>query len=158
MNALLTVLNPSAEGIMVAVYYGVCALVIIVSLIIIASLKRKQKKELSAETVKKHCLKAKKIAEKMLDDGKGMNFLLGATNLLNLSKSLANASWYAFQIYEEKKDLLFEGIANSLDGVSSELAIDSEMGFVPQEAYEADVKKALEALDSAIAKVDSLNK
>lgn len=157
MNALLTILNPSAEGIMLAVYYGVCALVIIVALIITASLKRKQKKELSGEAVKKHCLKAKKIAEEMLDDGNGTNLLLGSTKLLNLSKSVANASWYAFQIYEEKRDLLFEGIANSLDSISSELSADSEMGFVPKEAYLEDVKKTIEALDAAIAKVDSVN-
>ena len=153
---LLTATTFSADGIILAVYYGVCVLLIIVGIIVTAALKRKTKKELNATTVKKYCLKAKKVADEMLDDSASENFLLGATKLGNLSKSVANASWYAFQIYELKRDLIFEGIASNLDRLATELANDSEIGYVPFETYKEDVEKAVESLTAIIEKLESL--
>ena len=75
-------------------------------------------------------LKAKKYAEEILDDGrhKGAHMLLGSTKLAHLSGYIADAAWYAFQIVNAKKDIVFEGIANALDVLASDISTASENG------------------------------
>ena len=130
---MLNVLLMSSEGIRLCLEYGLCLLIIVAALIAIGFLKRKTKKEMRAETVKKSCLKAIRYAETMLGDGghKSTHMLLGSTKLAHLSAHIADAAWYAFQIVHAKKDIVFEGIANGLDVLSSDLATESENGYVP---------------------------
>ena len=97
----------SAEQIKLVIYYGVIAAVIVVTIIVMGIIRRKTKSELRPEKVKKACVKAKKYAEEILasSEHKGSHALLGATKLANLSKYVANAAWYGFQIVSEKKDI-----------------------------------------------------
>ena len=150
----------SAETIKLLLYYGIIALVIIATLIVMGILRRKTKNELRPEKIKKACLKAKKYAEEVLASGehKGTHALLGATKLATLSKHVANAAWYGFQIVGEKKDIVIEGIANELDVLATELANESADGYVPAADYEKDVKKAMEVLDAVVVKLDVLMK
>ena len=148
----------SADTIKLLLYYGVIIVVIVAALIVMGLLRRKTKSELRPEKVKKACLKAKKYAEGILASGehKGSHALLGATKLAALSKHIANAAWYGFQIVGEKKDIVIEGIANELDGLATEISNESADGYVPAEAYEKDVQKALDALNGIIAKLDGI--
>lgn len=155
---MLNVLLMSSEGIRLCLEYGLCLLIIVVALIAIGFLKRKTKKEMRAETVKASCLKAIKYAQSVLDDGehKGTHMLLGSTKLAHLSAYIADAAWYAFQIVQAKKDIVFEGIASGLDTLASELATESENGYIPANEYEAWVKKAIAELQAAVAKLDTI--
>lgn len=148
----------SSEGIRLCLEYGLCLVIIVVALIAIGFLKRRTKKEMRAETVKKSCLKAKAYAEEILNDGehKGAHMLLGSTRLAHLSAHVSDAAWYAFQIVNVKKDIVFEGIANALDVLASELATEAENGYIPVKEYEACIKKAIAELNSAVAKLDTL--
>lgn len=136
-------------------YYGGCILVIIVALIVMGAMKSKTKKELRPATVKKSCVKAKVVAEKILADNKNVKVLAGA-RLLQLNKYVASAFWYAFQIADVKKDLVFEGIASSLDALSSELVKEANNGYMSEEEYETHVRNAIGVLNANIEKINSL--
>ena len=148
----------SAEQIKLVIYYGVIAAVIVVTIIVMGIIRRKTKSELRPEKIKKACVKAKKYAEGILASGehKGSHALLGATKLANLSKYVANAAWYGFQIVGVKKDIVIEGIANSLDGTATMLHNEAEDGYVPASAYEDYVNQAIQALEGNIAKLDEI--
>ncbi len=150
----------SGEAIKLILYYGIIFAVILLTLAVMGVIRRKTKSELNPEKVKKACLKAKKYAENILASGesKGTHALLGATKLMNLSKHIANAAWYAFQIVSEKKDIVIEGIANALDALATEISDESADGYVPASVYEKDVQKAIEELDGIVVKLDALTK
>lgn len=141
-------------------YYGVIVAVIVVTLIVMGVLRRKTKSELRPEKIKKSCMKAKKYAEDILASGehKGAHALLGATKLSALSKHIANAAWYGFQIVGEKKDIVIEGISNELDALATDMSNEAADGYVPADVYENDVKKAISALDAIIEKLDGIIK
>ena len=144
------------ELVKLAIYYGIIAVVIIVTIIIMGVLRRRTKSQLRPEKIKKACLKAKKYAEDILASGehKGTHALLGAGKLSNLSKHVANAAWFGFQIVGEKKDIVIEGIANELDALATDMSNEAADGYVPAAVYENDVQKAISTLDGIIAKLD----
>lgn len=150
----------TAETVKLLLYYGIMVLIIVAALIIMGVLRRKTKSELRPEKIKKACLKAKKYAEDILASGehKGTHALLGATKLANLSKHVANAAWYGFQLVGAKKDIVIEGIANELDALATEMSNEAADGYVPAAAYESDVKKAISSLDAVIVKLDVIIK
>ena len=136
-------------------HYGICLLVILIALSVMAVLKNKTKKELRPATVKKSCVKAKVIAEKVLADKKNLKVLAGA-RLLKLNKYVANSFWYAFQIADTKKNLVFEGISSTLDSLSSQLVKEANNGYITEEEYEAQVRNAIDVLNSVVEKINSL--
>ena len=152
MTNMLLMSTRTADALL---HYGVCVLVILIALIVMGIMKNKTKKELRPDTVKKSCVKAKVVAEKVLADKKNLKVLAG-TRLLKLNKYVANAFWYAFQIADTKKDLVFEGLASKLDALSSELVKEANNGYITEEEYEMNVRKAIEVLDSVIVKINSL--
>lgn len=157
-----TSLNTADESgvIKLILYYGIIVAVIVVTLIVMGILRRKTKNELRPERIKKACVKAKKYAVDILASGehKGTHALLGATKLSNLAKHVANASWYAFQFVNAKKDIVVEGIANELDTLATALNNEAVDGYVPAATYEAQVQKAIDGLDAVIAKLDVIIK
>lgn len=152
MTNMLLMSTRTADALL---HYGVCVLVILIALIVMGIMKNKTKKELRPDTVKKSCVKAKVVAEKVLADKKNLKVLAG-TRLLKLNKYVANAFWYAFQIADTKKDIVFEGLASKLDALSSELVKEANNGYITEEEYEMHVRKAIEVLDSVIVKINSL--
>ena len=56
---MLNTLLMSSEAIRLLLEYGLCLIIIVSALIAIGFVKRKTKKEMRAETVKKSCLKAR---------------------------------------------------------------------------------------------------
>ena len=158
INLLATFSEEQINVVWLCVEYGVCLLVIASSILALSFFKRKTKREMRAETVKNSCLKAKKYAESILNDGehKGAYILLGSTKLGHLSSCAADAAWYAFQIVKGKRDIVYEDIANSLDALATELSSQSENGYVPVGEYRACVEKAIARLDVTIQKLDVL--
>ncbi len=136
-------------------YYGGCLAIILVALIVMGALKSKTKKEMRSATVKKSCVKAKVVAEKLLADGnKKSTMFLASSKLLHLNKYVADAFWYAFQIADTKKDLFFDGVAGKLDALSTELVKESNNGYISEEEYEDIVRKVLIVLEDVIARID----
>lgn len=146
----------SGENARLLLAYGACAAIIFAALIAMAFMKRQTKRQMRPVTVKKACVKAKKYAEESLSQNKNATKLLGATKLLRLSVLVSDGAWLAYQIVENKRDILFDGIAGSLDGLATSLARDSEQGYLPDEEYEASVKAAIESLNATIAKLDKM--
>ena len=153
MNLLLAISENVAKN---CLYYGACVAIIIAALIIMGAMKSKTKKEMSPESVKKACVKAKVCAEKILAE-KAIKMLAG-TKLLRLNKHVANAFWLAFQIADNKKDIVFEGIAGTLDGLSSTLVKESNNGYLSEEEFNACVRGAIDTLNGVIEKVGCLAK
>ena len=149
----------SAEGLFLCLEYGACLLIIMAALLGIGFLKRKTKREMRVETVRKSCLKAKKYAEEISDDKhNGAYTLLSSAKLSHLSGLITDAAWYAFQIVTNKKDIVFEGIAGSLDKLASDITAQSEDGYIPAREYENCVKHAVKELDLVIEKLNLLVK
>ncbi|MBQ8429456.1 MAG: hypothetical protein IJX30_05120 [Clostridia bacterium] len=151
MTYLLLVSDNFAKN---CLYYGACIAIIIAALIIMGAMKSKTKKEMRPASVKKACVKAKVCAEKILAE-KSVKMLAG-TKLLRLNKYVANAFWLAFQIAENRKDIVFEGIAGTLDGLSSTLVKESNNGYLSQEEFETCVRGAIETLNVVIEKIAAL--
>ena len=156
-SGFLSVITPEVAKL--CLYYGACFLVIVVGLIALGCIRRKTKKEMRAVTVKNSCQKAKAYAEEILNSGehKGTHALLGSTKLAHLSNRVADASWFAFQIVQMRKDILFEGIANDLDALASELTQEAQNGYIPAEEYESCIRQAIHRLDAAMKKLDELS-
>lgn len=154
MNAYLLALSDNTAKLLLA--YGVCAGIILCALIVMACLKRHTKRQMRPVSVKKACVKAKKYAEVALAQGDAAQRLLGATKLHRLSVMVSHAAWLSYQIVENKRDILFDGIAGGLDGLATSLAKDSEQGYLPDEEYEGSLKSAIESLSSTIVKLDKM--
>lgn len=154
MRALL--LGVSAETAKLLLAYGVCAVIIFAALMAMALLKRHTKRQMRPIAVKKACVKAKKYAEKSLFQNQKAAKFLGASKLLHISMLVSDAAWLAYQIVENKRDILFDGIAGGLDGLATTLAKESEQGYLTEEEYEAEVKAAIAGLDAQIAKLDKM--
>ena len=157
LNFCLNAVGFSGEELKLILYYGTILAVIAVTMVLMGVFRRKTKSELRPEKMKKACVKAKKYAEEILASGEdGARVLLGATKLAVLSKHVANAAWYGFQIVSSKKDIVIEGIANALDGVATMLQNEAEDGYVPADEYKSAIKKAIAVLDENIAKLNGI--
>ena len=159
-NVCLNAFALDSENLKLILYYAIIFAVIVITVILMGVFRRKTKSELRPEKIKKACLKAKKFAQDIIASGehKSTHTLLGATKLANLGKHVANAAWYGFQIVSAKKDIVIEGIANSLDTLATELNNESSDGYVPAAAYEKCVTNAISVLDENIAKIDAIIK
>lgn len=154
MNGTLLAISTQTAKLILA--YGICAAIILGALIVMGFMKRNTKRQMRPITVKKACEKAKKYAQAALVQGNAAQKLLGATKLHHLSALVSNAAWLAYQIVENKRDILFDGIAGSLDSLATSISKDSEQGYLPDEEYEESLKVAIETLDATIAKLDKM--
>ena len=82
--------------------------------------------------------------------------MLGSTKLIKLNSLITDAVWSAYQVAEKKKDLAFEGIANTLDALATDLVQEAENGYVPVEDFERDVQAILDGLAKAIDKLNTI--
>lgn len=157
MSALL--LSMSAKAARLILSYGICLVIILLGLILLAALKHKTKKEMRPQTIKACCQKAKKYAETLMTGRlKKGALLLVSTKGMKLTGMIEEAAWLAFQVVEAKKDLVYEGIANSLDGLATQLGNEFMQGYVSAEEYERDLQIAVNGLDAAICKLNTLIK
>ena len=145
----------AAETLGTLLEYLLYGAIIVVGLILLAATRRKTKKEVTSGWVKNRCERAKKYAVKLIAEGEksGLSVWLGSTKLMKLNDKLTDAAWAAYQIVEVKKDVVFEGIALTLDKLADGLSQETQNGYVSAEDFEKDVKKIIEGLDKAIEKI-----
>lgn len=151
LNGLLI----SSAAAKLILHYGVCFAIILITVLALGFRKRRTKKELRFEFVKKQIVKSKTCAEKLLATKNKVPFL-GSTKLLKLAASVEEATWYALQVVEVKKEMLFDGVANSLDALATRLVNTASEGYVSMQEFEESVTEAIRALDSAIEKVNAI--
>ncbi len=144
--------------IMLILEYALCLVLVLLSLFGFIVIRRRTNKQLNAWTVKKYCLKARETAVEMLDDNKHKStyVLLAASKLAHLSSEVADAAWYAYQIVSVKKNILYEGIANSLDVLATEISNASQDGYILFEDYKACAEKTIATLDTVLTKLNEL--
>lgn len=153
VNGLLAI---SSKGIDLILYYGGCALLFLLAIALFFVLKQKRKKDLKLSTLKKSCLKAKKYAEKLLHTKNEKISLLASSRLLRLSGMVEDATWYAYEISESKKDVSVEEIFKKLDSLASELVNESEDGYIPTAEYLADLERANVCLKEVLEELNTL--
>lgn len=136
-------------------HYGICFAIIFVAVLLLGLRKRRTRKELRFEFVKKQIVKSKTCAEKLLAAKHKVPFL-GSTKLLKLAASVEEATWYVLQVVEVKKEMLFDGVANSLDALATKLVNTASEGYVSMQDFEESVSEAIKTLDGAIEKVSSI--
>ena len=156
--SLLAINDLPSEVIRLVLEYAACLFVIIASLVGLAFLKRKTKREMRKETVGNSCEKAKKIANEMLNskENKSAYILLASTKLSHLSGAVAEAAWYCYQIVNGKKDIVYEGIAGTLDTLSTEIFTASSEGYLQQEEYKEKLENVIKTLDGVIEKLNMM--
>ncbi len=154
ISGLLLSLSATTAKLLLA--YGTCVVIILAALIFMGFMKRHTKRQMRPVSVKKACVKAKKYAEESLEQHSGAKKLLGATKLHRLSVLVAEAAWLSYQIVENKRDILFDGIAGGLDGLATSLEKESAQGYLPEEEYESTIKGAIALLDGTIEKLDKM--
>ncbi len=137
--------------------YGICFAVIVVGLIFIALLRRKDRKILTEKALYNGCLKARELAEKLLDK-KTEKLLTPSGRLMKLSSAVSDVEWIAVRLVEEKKDISIEGIANELDGIANEVSFTAKDSFVRADEYEKCVRAALTRLNATLEKIEELRK
>lgn len=148
------------KGVLLALEYGLCFVLILLSLIILIVMRRQRINELRAETVVKSCKKALVYAEKMLEDKehKGKHILLGSTKLGHLSSLVSESAWYAYQIGYKKQDLFFESISKDLDDVAGLVTNEAENVYILVTDYIVCTEKTVEQLRMLIEKIEKYNK
>lgn len=148
------------KGLLLALEYGLCFVLILLSLIILIVMRRQRINELRAETVVKSCKKALVYAEKMLEDKehKGKHILLGSTKLGHLSSLVSESAWYAYQIGYKKQDLFFESISKDLDNVAGLVTNEAENVYILVTDYIVCTEKTVEQLRMLIEKIEKYNK
>lgn len=144
------------KGVLLALEYGLCFVLILLSLIILIVMRRQRINELRAETVVKSCKKALVYAEKMLEDKehKGKHILLGSTKLGHLSSLVSESAWYAYQIGYKKQDLFFEEISKDLDEVSGWIINEAENVYILVSDYIACTEKTIARLQTVMNKME----
>jgi hypothetical protein len=148
------------KGLLLALEYGLCFVLILLSLIILIVMRRQRINELRAETVVKSCKKALVYAEKMIEDKehKGKHILLGSTKLGHLSSLVSESAWYAYQIGYKKQDLFFESISKDLDNVAGLVTNEAENVYILVTDYIVCTEKTVEQLRMLIEKIEKYNK
>ena len=145
----------TSAGAKLILHYGVCFAIILVAVLALGFRKRRTRKELRFDFVKKQIVKSKTCAEKLLATKQKVPFL-GSTKLLKLAASVEESTWYVLQVVEVKKEMLFDGVANSLDALATKLVNTASEGYVSMQEFEESVTNAIQVLDTAIEKVNAI--
>ena len=157
MEILLLAISAKAAKLILS--YGICFAIILFGLILLALFKHRTKKEMRPQTIKACCQKAKKYAETLMAGREKRGaLLLASTKGMKLTAMVEEAAWLAFQVVEAKKDLVYEGLAGSLDGLATKLGNDFMQGYISAEEYERDLQTAINGLDAAVLKLNTLIK
>lgn len=140
----------------VGLTYGVLAAVILVSLIALAIVKKRAKKEATLSNLKTKCAKATAYLDKLSQRISKRDLLIASTKLLKLNSLVVEAEWCATCIVEDKKDMIMEGLAARLDALGTVLAKKAEEAFIAEDEYRETLAQAKTELASIAAQVELL--
>ena len=99
----------------------------------------------------------KKKLEVVLDErDKSRNGLFNQAKVAKLRSLAEEAMWNALRLVDERKDMVFEGVANGLDAIANLLSELSDDAFADAEETERYVREALEKTQKIIGQVDDI--
>ena len=140
-----------------AVRLAIQYVIIVVGVLLLALVKRKAKKNLTPEAVRQRCaVLAKKLEETLSEDKKAKKNILNSTKILKLRSLAEDAMWNALRLVDERKDMVFENVANGLDGVANLLSELSEDSFSENRETETQLRAALENVNGLIVQIDDI--
>lgn len=153
--------NPGDEGVLpLLIRYGWYLLIIFLGLLFLGLLKRRSRRSLTAEAVRRNCLLLKKRLEEMLSGEskgrRGSRAAFGQAKLIKLRSAAEEAVWSATRMVGEGKELVFDGIAESLDELASLLSGAAEDAFADRAEIEAVLRSAAEKLNGVIRQIDAV--
>ena len=122
--------------------YAALLLVIIVSLIVLAIVKKSIRKEASLTKVKVKSAKAIAYATRLLNENSKRDLLIASTKLSKLCSLVLNIEWNVSCIVEDKKDIVLEGLSARLDALANKLSAKAEEAFFTQKEYLACINEA----------------
>lgn len=99
---------------------------------------------------------AKKLEETLSEDKKAKKNILNSTKILKLRSLAEDAMWNALRLVDERKDMVFESVANGLDGVANLLSELSEDSFSENRETETQLRAALENVNGLIVQIDDI--
>ena len=166
VNVLLSASDSLSEGtsageigenaFRLAIQYGWYILLIVAGLLL-AFVKRKSRKNLTPSAVRQSCLPLKKKLEVVLDErDKSRNGLFNQAKVAKLRSLAEEAMWNALRLVDERKDMVFEGVASGLDAIANLLSELSDDAFADAEETERYVREALEKTQKIIGQVDDI--
>lgn len=158
MNNLWIMLLAEAAGeidygeiILQYVFYFV---IIVVGSFLLSFLKRRNRRELTAEKIKSVLQKTRKKANDVYKKIEKKGTIFASVQLLNIASAIENCAWYTGNLIEEKKDIAFESISATLDAAATAVAEKSEDAFISVEEEKKCLKEAIEKLDACIQKAE----
>ena len=165
VNVLLSASDSLSEGtsageigenaFRLAIQYGWYILLIVAGLLLLV--KRKSRKNLTPSAVRQSCLTLKKKLEVVLDErDKSRNGLFNQAKVAKLRSLAEEAMWNALRLVDERKDMVFEGVASGLDAIANLLSELSDDAFADAEETERYVREALEKTQKIIGQVDDI--
>ena len=99
----------------------------------------------------------KKKLEVVLDErDKSRNGLFNQAKVAKLRSLAEEAMWNALRLVDERKDMVFEGVASGLDAIANLLSELSDDAFADAEETERYVRVALEKTQKIIGQVDDI--
>lgn len=145
------------DGAGLAVRYGWYLAVIVSGLLLLALVKRKERKTLTPERVKQRCIILKRRLEETLSAAeRSRNGFLTQARTGKLRSAAEEAMWSALRLVEERKDSVFDGVAGELDGIADLLSGAAEDAFEGREEAERTIREALAGVNRVIVRIDEI--
>lgn len=144
-----------------AVRYLWYFLLIGLGIFFLALVRRKTSRGLTKGRVKEKCLLLRKLLEETLEaEGRkigksaGHKASVNPARMAKLRGAAEEAMWTASRLVDERRDLVFDGIAGSLNEIADLLA-EAESAFADGSETEKSLREALRATDSVVEKIDA---
>lgn len=142
----------------VIIAYVLLILLIVVSGILIALLKRKYKKEGTIPQIRAKLNKAKKYAIKIKDKTSNKELLIAAPKLKKVKTYLGDATWLLSKACDEKKDVILDDIlSNSMD-ITKKLGDYVFEAFYIKKEYTQMLKEVISKIDEIKHQLDAYEK
>lgn len=142
----------------VIVKYSVLVLIIFISLILIALVRRYFRKEASVKRLKNKCEKAKTYALKIKDKVSKQDLIIASAKLNKLTSLLKDATWIAMRCAEDKKDIILDEIASSLDVLATSIANYAEEAFYTKKDYQEKVNHVIKDIENIKKRIEVFEK
>lgn len=136
--------------------YAALGLIILISLIALAIVKKSIRKEASLAKAKAKCIRAEAYAIRMMQPKGKRDLLIASTKLAKLSSLILEAEWNVLCIVEEKKDIVVEGLLGNMDALAKKISTKAEEAFFQEEEYIAFVKEVKHELSDITEKMGQI--
>lgn len=129
--------------------------VIIISLILIALIKRYFKKEASFKQFRYRCDKALSYAIRIKEKNNKKDLLIASTKLSKLTSLVNNCTWIMSRLVEEKKDVVLNDIYMDIDNLSIYIGSYSKEGFYSKDDYTNNIDYVINCINDISHRLDT---